>query len=49
MQHLQDQSGVQEVEICKETGKIASDGCTDTYIEYFKKENVIKDVCDGNH
>ena len=47
MHHLPNQNGIQEVEICKKTGKIASDGCKDTYIEYFKKGNVVKEICEG--
>lgn len=39
---------VQEVIICKKTGKRACSSCKDTYIEYFKKNNVIKDVCNGH-
>ena len=41
--------GVQQVEICTNSGKIAGDRCRNTYIEYFKDKNVIQDVCDGNH
>ena len=41
--------GVQQVEICTNSGKIAGDRCRNTYIEYFKDKNVITDVCDGNH
>ena len=41
--------GVQEVEICSDSGKIASDKCNHTYIEYFRDKNVINEVCDGRH
>ena len=41
--------GVQQVEICSDSGKIAGDRCRNTYIEYFRNKNVIKDVCDGRH
>lgn len=37
---------VEEVIICKETGKRATGGCKDTYIEYFRKGTVISDRCD---
>lgn len=36
---------LQEVVICKETGKLATAGCKDTYIEYFRKGTVISDKC----
>ena len=36
---------VVEVEICSETGKVAGSKCKKTYIEYFRKENVLKTVC----
>ena len=41
--------GVQEVEICSDSGKIASDKCKHIYIEYFRDKNVINEVCDGRH
>lgn len=41
--------GVQKVEICSDSGKIAGDKCKNTYIEYFKNKNVITDICDGKH
>ena len=42
-------SGVQQVEICSDTGKIATDNCKHTYVEYFRSNNVITEVCDGKH
>ena len=39
-------NGVQEVEICSESGKIATDNCKKTYIEYFRNKNVISETCD---
>ena len=42
-------SGVQQVEICANSGKIASDRCKNTYAEYFKDKNIISEVCDGKH
>lgn len=36
-----------EVKICKETGKKATDKCTNTYTEIFSKDN-IPDDCDGH-
>lgn len=39
-------NNVQEVAVCKETGKKATGGCKDTYIEYFRKGTVPKDICD---
>lgn len=41
--------GVQEVEICSDSGKIATDKCKNTYIEYFRSKNVISEICDGRH
>lgn len=43
------QKDVIEVQICKKTGKVANGTCTDTYTEYFKKNNVLKDTCDVQH
>lgn len=38
-------SGVQRVEICSDTGKIATDKCKSTYIEFFRNKNVIHETC----
>ena len=37
---------VEEVTMCKESGKIASGGCKNTYTEYFRKGTVPGDTCD---
>lgn len=37
---------VQEVVICKDTGKRATGGCKNTYIEYFRKGTVPNEKCD---
>ena len=37
---------VQEVIVCKETGKRATGGCKNTYTEYFRKGTVPKETCD---
>ena len=42
-------NGVQAVEICSDSGKIAGDNCKNTYIEYFRSKNVIDEVCSGVH
>ncbi len=40
---------VEQVEICRETGKIANSSCNDTYIEYFKRNNITHDICGEEH
>ena len=42
-------SGVTTATICKDSGKIATSNCTDTYTEYFLKDTVPKDFCSGKH
>ena len=37
---------VQEVVVCKDSGKRANGGCRNTYIEYFRKGTVPNDKCD---
>lgn len=37
---------VQEVVVCKESGKRATGGCKNTYIEYFRKGTISKETCD---
>ena len=39
-------NNVQEVVICKDSGKRASGSCKNTYIEYFRKGTVIDSTCD---
>jgi penicillin-binding protein 1A len=40
-------SGIVSATICKETGKLASDKCTDKYVEIFEK-GTIPQSCDGH-
>lgn len=40
---------VEEVKICSESGKVAGSGCKKTYIEYFRKGNVLKTVCNKHY
>lgn len=42
-------AGVQQVEVCSDSGKIAGDSCRNTYIEYFRDKNVVTEVCDKRH
>lgn len=37
---------VEQVTMCKESGKIATGGCKNTYTEYFRKGTVPGDTCD---
>ena len=37
---------VEEIVVCKDTGKRASGGCKNTYVEYFRKGTVPNDKCD---
>ncbi len=37
---------VEEVIVCKDTGKKATSGCKDTCIEYFRKGTTVSDSCD---
>ena len=37
---------VDEVVVCKDSGKIATDGCRNTYVEYFRKGTVPGERCD---
>lgn len=46
---FQKPNGIQEVEICADTGKIATDKCKHTYIEYFRSKNTISEICSGTH
>ena len=41
--------GVEEVRICCESGMVASGNCTNTYIEFFRKNNVMKIECNVQH
>lgn len=36
---------VEQVRICSESGKVANSKCKKTYIEFFRKGNVLKTVC----
>ena len=38
--------GVEEALVCKDSGKIATGGCRNTYVEYFRKGTVQNEKCD---
>lgn len=40
-------AGIQRVTICKDTGLLPGEGCTNTYTEYFSKGTAPKERCDG--
>ena len=40
---------VEEVMVCKDSGKKASDWCKDVYVEYFRKGTVPNERCELVH
>lgn len=44
--NFQKTGDIVEMNVCKKTGKIAGSKCRETYIEYYRKENVVSEICD---